>query len=156
MDGTPGSKTAKRTLFDAIATRRVIAAVIGACCLALLLLAASLKPDPSGTGTHTQLGLPTCGWVLSMDLPCPTCGYTTAFTATVHGRFLEGFLAQPVGAILALATAVFFLGSMLIVLTGAPLENILGRFWTPRVTWTLLAVIILAWVYKMLRFRGIF
>lgn len=48
-------------------------------------LAAGLKPDPRGYGTHQQLGLPPCSLRLLWGIPCPSCGGTTAFAGFVHG-----------------------------------------------------------------------
>ncbi len=61
------------------AMRRMVAGAIWAACSVVLGIAAWLTPSPSGMGTHTQLNLPQCGWIVMMDLPCPTCGMTTAF-----------------------------------------------------------------------------
>ena len=107
-------------------------------------------------GTHTQLGLPPCSWIVTMDLPCPTCGYTTAFTNVAHGNFGAAFAGQPFGALLAFATAVFFVGGLVVLVTGAPLGGLLGRFWTMKGTWIVLGMMILGWGYTMLRFRGFF
>jgi hypothetical protein len=63
-------------------------------------IAAWLRPDPSGHGTHTQLGLPPCPSVLLFNRPCPGCGLTTSFSAFVHGNFAFAFHAHPLGPIL--------------------------------------------------------
>ncbi|MGE3821953.1 MAG: DUF2752 domain-containing protein, partial [Isosphaeraceae bacterium] len=42
-------------------------------------VASWLEPDPSGFGTHRQLGLPPCHFAWVTGKPCPTCGMTTAF-----------------------------------------------------------------------------
>lgn len=73
-------------------------------------IAAFLRPNPAGHGTHRQLGLPACPSVLLFDRPCPGCGLTTSFTLMVHGRWLEAIQAHPFGPILYLgltATALF-------------------------------------------------
>lgn len=59
-----------------------------------------LTPDPAGHGTHRQLGLPPCPSVLLFDRPCPGCGLTTSFTATMHARLAEAFRAHPFGPVL--------------------------------------------------------
>lgn len=68
-----------------------------------------LRPDPHGHGTHQQLGLPPCPSVLFFDKPCPGCGLTTSWTATIHGRIGEAFQAHPLGPFLYLALTVFAL-----------------------------------------------
>ncbi|HJP83295.1 MAG TPA: DUF2752 domain-containing protein [Fimbriimonadaceae bacterium] len=66
----------------------------------ITIIGACLSPDPSGHGTHQQLGLPPCPSVLLFNRPCPGCGLTTSWTATIHGRFAEAFAAHPLGPIL--------------------------------------------------------
>lgn len=61
-----------------------------------------LSPSPRGHGTHTQLGLSPCASATLFDRPCPGCGLTTSFTATIHGQFLEAFQAHIFGPILYL------------------------------------------------------
>lgn len=56
-----------------------------------------LRPSPDGHGTHQQLGLPPCGSVILFDRPCPGCGLTTSWTATIHGNLAEAFSAHPLG-----------------------------------------------------------
>ncbi len=142
--------------FDLLFARRVVAAMVVLACGSVLAVAAWLEPADGGMGTHTQLGLPPCSWIVTMNLPCPTCGYTTAFTNVAHGNFGAAFTGQPFGALLACATAVFFVGGLVVLVTGAPLGGVLCRFWTMRVTWIVLGMMILGWGYTMLRFRGFF
>lgn len=56
-----------------------------------------LTPNPSGHGTHTQLGLPPCPSMLLTSRPCPGCGLTTSFSASAHLRVLEAFHAHAFG-----------------------------------------------------------
>lgn len=62
----------------------------------------ALHPDPSGHGTHQELGLPPCPSVLLFDRPCPGCGLTTSWTALLHGQIGAAFSAHPLGPILYL------------------------------------------------------
>ena len=140
--------------FDLLFAPRAVALFVVLGCGAVLGVGATLEPAPGGIGTHTQLGLPPCGWIVRLDIPCPTCGFTTAFTNVVHGDFVSAFSGQPFGALLACATAVFFVGGLVVLVTGAPLGGVLCRFWTIKVTWVVLAMLILSWGYTMLRFRG--
>jgi hypothetical protein len=82
---------------------RLIGVALATGCTAVVVVAALLTPDPTGTGTHRQLGLPPCGFLMITGLPCPTCGMTTAVTEMVHGHPLRSLAAQPVGTVLALA-----------------------------------------------------
>ncbi len=70
---------------------------------AVTAFAIYLSPNHHGHGTHQQLGLPPCPSVLMFGKPCPGCGLTTSFTATVHGQFIHAFQANPFGPFLYLA-----------------------------------------------------
>lgn len=65
-----------------------------------------LRPDPAGHGTHTQLGLPPCPSTLMFSRPCPGCGLTTSFTATVHLAFVDAWNAHAFGPFLYLGFTV--------------------------------------------------
>lgn len=80
------------------------AALVLLSCLGLLGLAAWLKPDPRGYGTHEQFGSGPCGMIIVTGYPCPTCGMTTAFAHTVRGQWYRAFMAQPAGFVAALGT----------------------------------------------------
>jgi hypothetical protein len=67
--------------------------------LGVTSVALYLTPDPSGHGTHQQLGMPPCPSVLLFDRPCPGCGLTTSWTALVHGQLGMAFRAHPLGPI---------------------------------------------------------
>jgi len=70
-----------------------------------------LTPSPEGHGTHTELGLPPCPCVVFFGRPCPGCGLTTSFTATLHGNLRLAFRAHPLGPFLyAIFTVTAFLG----------------------------------------------
>ncbi len=134
-------------------SRRLLAVGMACGTGAVLVIAAVLSPDASGAGTHTQLGLPACSWIAAVDLPCPTCGYTTAFTHAAHGDLVGAFLTQPFAAMLAVFTAIIFLGSVIVLLTGAPLGGLAARYWTTKWTWAVIGMVLLAWVYKILLFK---
>lgn len=67
----------------------------------LLMLAAWLTPSPSGIGTHQQLGLPPCTILFWFDIPCPSCGGTTAFAHFVRGQWVAAVRANAAAALLA-------------------------------------------------------
>ena len=83
---------------------RASSAFVFVCSVAVLVLAAWLTPDPSGVGTHTQLGLKPCIAVSLLNLPCPMCGMTTTFSLMADLRPFEAFRNQPFGAFLFLVT----------------------------------------------------
>jgi hypothetical protein len=81
---------------------RCLLLVSAAVILGLLVLAGKLEPDPSGFGTHTQLGLRPCSFMTTTGRPCPTCGMTTAFAWVARGRFDRSWQANPAGCMFAL------------------------------------------------------
>ncbi|MBX3419893.1 MAG: DUF2752 domain-containing protein [Pirellulaceae bacterium] len=68
-------------------------------------VAARLKPDPSGHGTHRQLGLPPCTFQFVLGIPCPTCGFTTTWSLMMHGRWWQAVQTNFGGALLWLFAA---------------------------------------------------
>ena len=116
---------------------------------AVLVIAATLTPSESGHGTHQRLGLPPCGWIVSMGLPCPTCGMTTSFSHTVRGEWGEAFMAQPMGLVLCIVTAMVFVGGLVMAFTGAPLGRLLATAWNGWWTWGLIIMFVAAWGWKV-------
>ncbi|MBY0263774.1 MAG: DUF2752 domain-containing protein, partial [Phycisphaerales bacterium] len=102
----------------------------------------------------TQLGLPPCGWMVAANMPCPTCGMTTAFASAANAQPLAALTAQPMGALLALSTAVLFWGALHVAVLGSQLARIGVRILRPRVLWVVLALGLLAWGYKIAVVRG--
>jgi len=136
--------------------RRLVALTVAFATGAVLLLAAWMQPASGGHGTHTQLGLPPCGWVVGMGIPCPSCGMTTSFAHAADGDLLGALRAQPAGALLALGTGFIFIVAVWQLCTGAAI----GGFWLDRMDkrFFLLGgtIIVLAWLYKILVFKGVF
>ena len=84
---------------------RACSAFVFVCSVAVLLMAAWLTPDPSGLGTHTQLGLEPCISMSALRLPCPMCGMTTTFSLMADFRPFDALSNQPFGVVLFLLTA---------------------------------------------------
>jgi hypothetical protein len=63
----------------------------------VLGLARWLTPSPDGVGTHEQLGLPPCGVLAWLGVPCPACGLTTSFAHLARFDLIAGLRAQPLG-----------------------------------------------------------
>jgi hypothetical protein len=128
---------------------RLLAVVVGAICLALLVTAARLTPSPTGMGTHTQLGLDQCQFALRTGIPCPSCGMTTSFAWFARGNFPASFYVQPMGALLALGTAVTFWAAVYIAVTGRSIYRLLplgpSRYYVP----LFMALAIAAWAWKI-------
>jgi hypothetical protein len=142
---------------DALAQRRVRrwAAVVLLACGGVLSVAAWLRPDPRGFGTHQQLGSGRfasgpCGMLLVTGFPCPTCGMTTAFSHTVRGQFVRAFLVQPAGFVLALATGCIAIGSAAALVRGRTPRLPLDRIASHRLFIVLLGVLLFGWAFKII------
>lgn len=131
------------------ATRRLSALGIAAASSAPLAVGAILTPDPSGVGTHEQLGLPACGWIAGLGIPCPSCGMTTSFAFAARGDLADAFAAQPAGALLALLAAMVTVVALWTALTGSRSWEVLWSGVGRRAFWAAVAVAVLAWVYKI-------
>ncbi len=129
--------------------QRVLAGLVAGLLLAWLLVGAALLPDPSGMGTHRQLGLPPCGWIVAFNRPCPTCGMTTSFASAVHGQFGDSLRAQPFATGLAIAVAAAFWGCVYTAATGSGVLAVYAFLLRPRWVWATLGLLALAWVYKL-------
>lgn len=128
---------------------RLMGALFALAALTVLTLAARLQPDPSGVGTHHQLGLPPCGLLLMTGVPCMTCGMTTSFTELAHGHVLRSVIAQPAGTVLAILTAATFWIGSYIAVTGRPSARLLNMVPWARICFTVLGIVLVAWIYKI-------
>ena len=101
-------------LYEPAANRRQIFSQLSLFTIWLGMTGAAvwMHPDPSGHGTHTQLGLPPCPSVLLFDRPCPGCGLTTSITAFVHGDLASAFHAHFLGPFLYLGITAWALLGM--------------------------------------------
>jgi hypothetical protein len=121
--------------------------------LALLGVAWWLEPSAKGYGTHLQLGLPSCTWPSVFGVACPSCGMTTSFSLAVRGRFVESFVNQPMGFMLAVGTASATVAAAYVAVTGAQLFAILARLFTPRAFWLIGALALASWGWKIWQMR---
>lgn len=117
--------------------------------LAMLVVGWLLVPAAEGHGTHTQLGLYPCPWLLTTGHPCPTCGWTTGVTYAAHGNLAGAFRAQPFAVLLALGAAMTVWIGGYVALTGSRVGSMLSGLLRPRILWTLSGLLIAAWVYKL-------
>lgn len=79
---------------------RLAFAVVACILLAVIGTAAWLTPDPTGVGTHQQLGLPGCTLLTVFGIRCPACGMTTSWAHTLDGNFVSGMKANFSGFLL--------------------------------------------------------
>ncbi len=135
------------TQFDRPWRARLTALAVLAVSLAPLVVASGLHADGRGMGTHTQLGLAPCGFEVATDLPCATCGMTTAFANAAHGHLVAAFVGQPAGAVLALSCAMAALVAGWAVWRGVSLAPLAAAVWRPGVVIGLIALVLGAWAY---------
>ena len=86
--------------------QRLLLVSFGVFLLAMLVLAAVLRPDPAGLGTHEQLGLPQCSLRLLYGTRCPACGMTTSWAHYVRGHWIQACQANVGGFVLAMLATV--------------------------------------------------
>lgn len=115
---------------------RLYAAGVTAAAVAVIAVAVRLSPSNQTMGTHTQLGLPPCGFVVMTGLPCPTCGMTTAFAHTFHGHLGLAVRDQLAGFVLAVLTAVAGLAALVATVTG----------WRPAINWYRVNPVYVIWI----------
>ena len=128
---------------------RLVAALVAALCLAVLIIAARLHPNPTGIETHLQLGMQPCGMLRSTGVPCPTCGMTTSFSFLAHGELRESLAAQPAGTVFACCTAMAAWIGMYIALTGRPSAKLINQLPVHRVFLLMLAIGLTGWACKV-------
>ncbi|MEI8212807.1 MAG: DUF2752 domain-containing protein [Planctomycetota bacterium] len=80
--------------------------------IGVLSIAAWLEPDPSGMGTHTQLGLPKCTMAAMTGMRCPGCGMTTSWSLIMDGD-LETALATNLGGSILCLLSIFSVPTLL-------------------------------------------
>lgn len=102
------------------------AIVVG--CVLVLAAAAAIEPDFRGYGTHTQLGLPPCGFLLLTGSPCPGCGLTTAFAHGIRGQWSLAATANPLGLALFLVVCLCIPLGVTAALRGWSLDAAIERF----------------------------
>ncbi len=88
--------------------------------LGLLLLAGRLQPNPTGMGTHQQLGLPPCTTRILLGIPCPACGMTTSWSHFARGQWASSMTVNPGGFLLAIMVLGGLPAAVTAILTGNP------------------------------------
>ena len=111
---------------------------IGLLLLVLLIVAAWLKPNPAGLGTHTQLGLPGCTMYTLLGIRCPGCGMTTSWAYTLKGDLSSALHANVGGVLLCFLAVATFPSLMWISIRGRPFT----KRWFTQVAITVLLIAI--------------
>lgn len=117
--------------------------------LAVLVTAALLTPSSAGHGTHTQLGLPPCGFLVYTGFPCPGCGLTTSFAHMIRLEVIGAFHANPFGILLFLCTAAIVPISLLGIIRRLPVIDTLDRLHAEKIAIGLSILSIVVWVVKV-------
>ncbi len=133
---------------------RALGGIVAVVALAPLVIGAGLTPSAKGHGTHTSLGMPSCGWVVAFNKPCPTCGMTTAVTHAAHGDLIGSFLVQPAGALFAVVAAMAFWCGLHGLVSGVDTVRLSGRLFKGRVWWAIGGILLASWAYKMVTFQS--
>jgi hypothetical protein len=133
---------------------RVLCVVLALLAAAPLVVAAGITPSKVGHGTHTQLGMPPCGWAIYFRKPCMTCGMTTAFAHAVRLEPLEAAKAQPAGLVIAFACGVAFWALLLAGLLSWNLARPARVLLSTRVLVAVCLLLLGAWAYKYATWAG--
>ena len=122
----------------------------------ILVVAAWLEPDPSGVGTHLQLGLDGCVILSLFELPCPMCGMTTTFALMADRQWLAAIKNQPFGVVLFFMTVFTAIVSAFEVIDPrSRWAATLDRFNGAEVTFVVafFGLMMAAWAYKIFSMR---
>ena len=87
-------------------------------------------------------------------LPCATCGMTTAFAHAADGDVVSSFVTQPAGAVMAVLTAMVSIVTGYAMIAGLNLVSIGRLCWRPKPIIGMIVLVLAAWGYKMLVFKG--
>lgn len=117
--------------------------------LAVVITATTLNPDPAGHGTHTQLGLPPCGFLETTGLPCPGCGLTTCFSHMVRLEIVGAAAANPFGVALFLVTFFTIPIAGWGMIRGLPVMDTLERLHFEKVVVLLAASSTVVWLIRL-------
>ena len=133
---------------------RCYALGVAAACLGVLVTAATITPSPTGTGSHTQLGLEPCQFLARTGVPAPSCGMTTSFAWFVRGNVLASLYVQPMDTALAALSATAVLVGIYVAWTARPVYRLLYLLPAPRIYVPLLVHAIVAWAWKIFIHRA--
>lgn len=116
---------------------------------AMLGIGRILTPNPTGVGTHEQLGLPPCMFLKLTGIPCPSCGLTTSVAYAAHLQFGASFLTQPFGLLIALIAYVSIPVALVLLISPPNWKLRFSDRSSTLATYALIAVYGLAWIFKI-------
>ena len=123
---------------------------MAAAAITVVALAAFLTPNPAGHGTHTQLGLPPCGFLVITGFPCPGCGLTTCFSYMAHFDPIGAAFANPFGVMLFLVTVAMIPISLVSAWRGWAVIAVLDRIRADKWALLLACCSIGVWVIRVI------
>lgn len=121
---------------------------------AVLVIARLLPPSPRGVGTHEQLGLPPCLFLKLTGVPCTSCGLTTSFAYAAKFRFFEALVTQPFGLLAFFLTVLLVPLSCYLLYRRIPWRRVIDAWLAKPMTYALLALYLMSWVYKIVVMRS--
>ncbi len=95
-----------------------------------------------------------CGFVQQYDLPCPTCGVTTAGLSFSTGRVFQAFYIQPAGTLLYLVLAVSGILALPVAVFGVYsylLERFFSRVKIRHIIVVSIIAVVLSWMLMLSR-----
>jgi uncharacterized protein DUF2752 len=119
-----------------------------------IVIARLLHPSPRGVGTHEQLGLPPCPFLLLTGIPCPSCGLTTSFAFAAKLDFLSSLTIQPFGLIAFCLTFLAIPISIFLIRRRISWHELMPRPNFDRLIYLMIAFYILSWFYKIIIWRS--
>lgn len=140
--------TTKHPNHTSILERLLWSALTGGC-VSVLVLAAWLEPDARGYGTHTQLGLPPCGFLTWTGAPCPGCGLTTAFAHAMRGHWALALNANPLGLALFVVACCGVVLGLAAALRGWSVDSVIRRLALHRLALALAGCAAILWVVRV-------
>lgn len=141
--------TARVARVESSASARAVWAASGAIATAVLVIARVLTPDPSGFGTHTQLGLPPCFFFQLTSLPCPACGLTTSFAHMARLEITSAMRANVLGLPLFVLTALAVPSSAYACARALPVIPTIELLRVSRVAAIIGVAALIAWIARV-------
>lgn len=117
----------------------------------IILIAWFLIPTEKGLGTHTELGLPPCGFYSTFHKPCPSCGMTTSFAYIVRFKLIEAFKAQPAGVFLFFSALFVYLTLPYHYVKKKKVYELLDLPYLFPILLANILIILLVWVIRLFR-----
>jgi hypothetical protein len=118
-------------------------------CTLALIVAAVLEPDARGYGTHSQLGLPPCGFSALTGSPCPGCGLTTAFAHAIRGNWGRAADANALGVVLFAVVCASIPLAVTAALRGWSVDAVIERYAIGRWALAVATCALVLWVVRL-------